>query len=157
MSRPLSAQTRRGNGALIISLLIVMAIILYLMFGSTGGGSSSGGSTTKPGSGSGGTSYMGQVSKTRKQGRETAADISTQQLCVLIAQYKNEHNDKLPKTPADMGDSQGYFKDRWGNEMTFSFEQQKSTGKTMVKFVSKGEDGEAGTEDDVTRTDSLPF
>jgi hypothetical protein len=146
---------RRGHGALIVMVLISMAIILYLMFGTTGGGSS-GGSTTKPGSGGGGTSYMGQVSKTRKQGKETAADISTQQLCVLIAQYRNENN-KLPKAPADLGDSQSYFKDAWGNEMTFSFEEQKGTGKTAVKFKSKGPDGEANTEDDVTRTDTLPF
>lgn len=147
--------SRRGHGALIIMVLITMAIVLYLMFG-TGGGGGSGGSTSKPGSNSGGSSYMGQVSKTRKQGKETAADISTQHLCVLIAQYRDENN-KLPKTAADMGDSASYFRDSWGGDLTFSFEENRQTGKVMVKFVSKGEDGQAGTEDDVTRTDSLPF
>ncbi len=154
MNRAGYTGARRGNGALILVVLISMAIILYLMFGMSTGGSSSGGSTSKPGSG--GSTYMGQVSKTRKQGKETAADINTQQLCVLIAQYRNE-NGKLPKTPADLGDSQTYFKDAWGNEMTFSCEEQKATGKVMVKFKSRGPDGEANTEDDVTRADSLPF
>lgn len=142
---------RRGHGALILVVLISIAIVLYLMFGmSTGGGS--GGSTSK--GGGGGSTYMGQVAGTRKQGKETAADISTQQLSILIAQYRSENN-KLPKTPADLGDSQGAFRDPWGNEMAFSFEDQR--GKTVVKFVSRGPDGEANTEDDVTRTDSLPF
>lgn len=148
-------ETRRGNGAVILSLLIVMAIVLYLLFGmNSGGGSSGGGSTGKPGSG--GSSYMGQVGKTRKQGRETANEISTGQLTQLILMYRDANNGKLPRTPADI-DSPGAFNDQWGHEMTFSFEQNKATGKTTVKYHSNGPDGEAGTEDDVTRTDVLPY
>jgi hypothetical protein len=139
---------RRGNGALILVVLIALAIVLYLMFGMNTGGS--GGSTGK-GSGS---TYMGQVGETRRQGKAAAAEISTQQLSILIAQYRNENN-RLPKSPADMGDDRGAFRDPWGNEMTFAFEEQR--GKTMVTYRSKGPDGEAGTEDDVSRPDALPF
>lgn len=143
--------SRRGHGALILVVLISIAIVLYLMFGMSTGGSS-GGSTSK--GGGGGSTYMGQVAGTRKQGKETAAEISTQQLSILIAQYRNENN-RLPKSPADMGDEQGAFRDPWGNEMAFSFEDER--GKTKVTYRSKGPDGEAGTEDDVSRTDLLPF
>ena len=144
--------SRRGHGALILVVLIAMAIILYLMFGMSTG-SSSGGSTSKPGSG--GSTYVGQVAKTRKQGKATAQDISTQQLTLLITQYRDANNNKLPKGPADLGDDAVHFKDPWGNPMSFSFEDQR--GKTVVTYRSKGPDGEAGTEDDVSKTDTLPF
>lgn len=142
--------SRRGHGALIIGVLLVLAIVLYLMFGMSTGGS--GGSTSK--GGGGGSTYMGQVGQTRKQGKALAQDISTQQLTLLIVQYR-EANNKLPKAPADLEDSAVYFKDPWGNEMTFSFESAR--GKTTVTYRSKGPDGEANTEDDVSKTDTLPF
>src|SRR5712675_502214 len=121
MRLPPLSDTRRGNGAVILSLLIVMAIILYLYFGSTGGGSS-GGSTSKPGSGSGGSSYMGQVQQTRKRGREEANQISTQQMTTLIVIYRDANNGKLPRSPKDL-DNPSDFNDQWGHEMTFSFEE----------------------------------
>jgi hypothetical protein len=152
MLLPPLSDTRRGNGALILVVLITIAIVLYLMFGMNSGGSS-GGSTSKPGGGS----YMGQVAQTRKQGRETANEISTQQLSILIAQYRQEHNGKLPKSPTDFDDGGASFNDQWGHQMSFSFEENKATGKTVVKYHSNGPDGEPGTEDDVTRTDVLPF
>lgn len=129
---------RHGNVAFgLIGLLIVVAIIALLMVGNFGGGS-----------------YANHVSQTRKQGRETAAEISTQQLSILIAQYRQE-NGKLPKGPADL-EQPGVFNDPWGNEMTFTFETDKF-GKTKVTYRSKGPDGESGTPDDVNRTDTLPF
>jgi hypothetical protein len=150
MRLPPLSDTRRGNGALILVVLIAMAIMLYLYFGSTGGSGGSG--TSKPGSG--GTTYMGQVQQTRKKGREEATAINTQQLSILIAQYRQENNGKLPKTPADM-EGGAAFNDQWGHEMTFSFETSRD--KTTVKYHSNGPDGEVGTEDDVVRVDVLPF
>jgi preprotein translocase subunit SecG len=138
---------RRGHGALILVILIAMAIVLYLMFGSSGSGGSGAGGT-------GNSSYMGQVSQSRKSGKAVAADISTQQLSILIAQYRQENNNKLPKSPADF-DNPGAFKDPWGGELSFAFFE--TMGKTMVTYKSKGPDGEAGTEDDVSKTDALPF
>ena len=137
---------RHGHGALILVVLIAMAIILYLMFGSTGSGGSGGSG--------GNSSYMGQVSQSRKSGKAVAADINTQQLSILIAQYRQENNNKLPASPADF-DNPGSFRDPWGGELSFSFSD--SRGKTTVTYKSKGPDGEAGTEDDVTKTDTLPF
>lgn len=147
---PSPSESRRGNGALILVVLIAMAIMLYLYFGSTGSsGGGGGGSTSK-----GGTSYMGQVQQTRKRGREEANQISTQQLSILIAQYRVDNNGKLPKTPADL-EAGAAFNDQWGHEMTFSFETSRE--KTTVTYHSNGPDGEPGTEDDLTRTDVLPF
>ena len=151
MLLPPLSDTRRGNGALILVVLITIAIVLYLMFGMNSGGGG-GASTSRPGGGS----YMGQVGQTRKAGRETANEISTQQLTLLIVQYRDANNGKLPKTPADL-DAGAAFNDQWGHEMTFSFEVNKQTGKTTVKYHSNGPDGDPGTEDDVTRTDVLPF
>ncbi len=140
-----SRRARHGHGALILIVLITLAIVLYLMFGSTGGGSGGGSG--------GGTSYMGQVSKTRSNAKGMAADISTQQLSILIAQYRQENN-KLPSGPGDF-DNAGAFKDPWGGPLSFSFSEER--GKTSVTYKSNGPDGEAGTEDDVTKTDTLPF
>jgi hypothetical protein len=137
---------------MILVVLITMAIVLYLMFGMNTGGSSGGGSTSKNG---GGSTYMGQVAKTRKQGRETANMITTQQLSTLIAQYRVDHNGKLPKSAADFEESASSFNDQWGNPMTFTFEESK--GKTTVTYHSNGPDGEPNTEDDVPRKDTIPF
>lgn len=136
--------SRHGHGALILVVLIALAIVLYMMFGSTGGGGSGG---------TGGTSYMGQVSQSRKTAKATMSDISTQQLSILIAQYRQE-NRKLPTGPADF-DNPGAFKDPWGGELAFGFADER--GRTTVTYTSKGPDGEAGTEDDITKTDTLPF
>jgi hypothetical protein len=128
---------RRGHGALILIVLIAIAIILLLYFG---GGNSS---------------YMNQVSSTRKAARNTAQDISTQQLSILIAQYRQEHN-KLPASPADL-DNDAAFRDPWGGQITFTFKTPRPGGPTTVTYHSDGPDGQPATEDDVNRTDTLPF
>jgi len=138
---PLARYTRpspsnRGNGILLLVILITLAIALYLMFGNMGG-----------------TSYMQQVQQTKKKGREMVNEISTQQMSLLIAMYR-QNNSKLPKEPADL-DSPGAFNDQWGKEMRFTFEEKKGQG-TIVTYISAGPDGEFGTEDDVKRTDVLP-
>ena len=136
-----ASATRRGNVGLILVVLIALAIVLYLMFGTGGGGSS----------------YMGGVAKTRKQGKEMVAEIATAQLSQLIAMYR-QRNGKLPKTIDDMEDEATYFKDPWGGPLTFTFEEPKGSrgGATKVIYHSNGPDAEKGTEDDVTRTDTLP-
>lgn len=133
------AAVRRGNGALIILVLLAMAIILFLAFGSGGGGKS----------------YMQTMSTSRKQAKQTVQDINTQQLSILIAQYRQE-NGKLPKSPADLENNAADFHDQWNGPLTFTFQEQK-VGPTKVIYHSNGPDGEANTEDDVTKTDTLPF
>lgn len=131
-----TASARSGNGALILMVLIVMAIGLYLMFGNMGG-----------------TSYAQQLKKTRDNGRETAREIRTDQMCLLIAMYR-QTNSKLPKTPADL-ESPGAFNDQWGKEMTFTFEER--AGKTVVKLVSAGPDSQPGNADDKTYEATIPY
>lgn len=132
-----SSPSNRGNGLLILVVLIGLALVLYLMFGNMGG-----------------TSYMGQVNQTRKQGRESVNEISTQQMSLLIAMYRQTNN-KLPREPADL-DSPGAFNDQWRKEMRFTFEEKKGQG-TIVTYHSAGPDGEFDTADDVKRTDVLPL
>ncbi len=129
---------RRGNAAFgLIALLIVVAIVMYLMFGAGGKG------------------YMGAVKQGKDQAKETIFAINASQLSILIAQWRQEHDGKLPKTPADI-DSPGAFNDRWGKEMTFTF-GTKPSGQTTVTYRSAGPDGEMNNQDDVTATGDLPF
>ncbi len=130
---------RRGSGALILVVLIALLIILILYFG---GGKSS---------------YMNQVSNTRKQGKQVAQDINTGQLTTMISQYRQE-NGKLPKTWEDMeGLPRESYMDPWGKPMTFRCEEDKRGGKTKVIFHSDGPDGEPNTEDDINRAETLQF
>ena len=127
---------RRGSGALILVVLVALLIILILYFN---------------------TGYMTQVSQTRKKGKQLAQDINTQQLTIMISQYRQE-NGKLPKNWEDMeGLSKESYTDPWGKAMTFRCEEDKKSGKTKVMFHSDGPDGDPGTEDDVNRTETLQF
>lgn len=132
-----STPVRRGNGILILVILIVLAIGLYLLFGNMGG-----------------TSYMQQVKQTKDRGQDMAREISTQQMSMLIAMYR-ESNKKLPKEPADLEAPGGTFNDPWGKEMTFTF--QDEAGQTKVLYKSAGPDGEFGNDDDKTYTDRVPY
>jgi hypothetical protein len=131
-------QARRGGAAFgLIALLIVVVIGLMIYAAQTGSGGN----------------YGSQMAQTRKQGVEVRNEIVTQQLSILISQYRQENN-KLPKTPADL-DNVAAFRDPWGKEMTFSFAE--SNAGTRVTYHSAGPDGEFNTEDDVKRTDTLQF
>jgi hypothetical protein len=130
---------RRGSGAFLLVILLALAIVLYLMFGSGGTG----------------TSYMKQVSSARVNAKRTVQQINTQQLSILIGQYRQEHG-SLPKTAADM-EADAYFKDPWGGPITFTFESPRGGAVTQVHYHSNGPDGEAKTEDDQDHTDTLPL
>ncbi len=117
-------------------VLLGLALMLYLYFGNMGG-----------------TSYMQQVQKSKASAETEVRQISTDQLCILIAMYRDQNN-KLPTTPADI-DSPGAFNDPWGKEMTFTFE--KKNAKTIAKFLSAGRDGEFKTDDDKVYEGTLPY
>lgn len=135
-ARRLASPRRRGAGALILVVLIALLIILLLYFN---------------------TGYTQQVSQTRKKGKQLAQDINTQQLTIMISQYRQE-NGKLPTSWDQMeGLSKESYTDPWGNLMTFRCEDDKRGGKTKVIFHSDGPDGEAKTEDDINRTETLQF
>jgi hypothetical protein len=135
------AGARRGSGAFLLVILLALAIVLYLMFGTGGTG----------------TSYMKQVSNTRANAKKTVQQINTQQLSILIGQYRQEHG-SLPKTAADM-EAEAYFKDPWGGPITFTFETGSggAGAVTKVHYHSNGPDLEPKTEDDQDRTDTLPL
>ncbi|MEX2217505.1 MAG: hypothetical protein WD749_01990 [Phycisphaerales bacterium] len=142
-NEPAASAGRRGHGALILVVLVAIAIMLVLMFGSFGGGSS----------------YTKAVGGARTQAKARVQDINTQQQSILLAQWRQSNGGKLPKGPADLEEDAVHFKDPWGGELTFTFEASRggAGGATKVHYKSKGPDGAAGTEDDVTKTDTLPF
>lgn len=146
--REVPIRRRGGAGAGLIGLMVVLLIGLLIYTASTGGGGGTGGS----GAGGGG-NYTQQLGATRKQSLEVRQDITTGQLVILLAAYRQE-NGRLPKSPADL-ESPGAFNDPWGQEMTFSFKE--GPAGTIVTFKSPGRDGQFGTEDDVTRDDVLPY
>lgn len=132
----LTGDARRGNGLLILVVLIAVAIVLYLMFGNMGG-----------------TSYMEEVKKTKDRGESMAREISTGQMSLLIAMYR-QSNGRLPASPGDM-ESPGAFNDRWGREMSFTFASRG--GATIVTYRSGGSDGVLGNDDDETYEDRIPY
>ncbi len=132
-----SPRPPRGNALFgLIAILVVLAIILYLAFGNLGG-----------------TSYTQQVAQTKSNARDLAVRLNTQQWSILIAQYRQAH-DKLPASAADLEQA---LSDPWGNAVTFTFEEDRRSGRTRVTYRSNGRDGEAGTEDDIAQTEDLPF
>lgn len=132
--------TRRAfAGFALVGILVVLVIVLIIYFGNGGGGS-----------------YAGQMSQARKQGRELAMELNTQQLTLLIATYQ-QSSGRLPKTWEEMEAPAASYTDPWGNPMTFTIEEGRGGGRTRVIYRSNGQDGEAGTEDDITKSDDLPL
>lgn len=133
-------RTARGfSGAAILFLLIGVAVILILMFGNFGGGKS----------------YTQAVSDTKKEGESLAQQLDYRQLGLLVAQYRLE-NDKLPASIDDLGVAPGTFKDQWGDPVTIRFDTTRAADAREVIIVSKGEDGRAGTEDDLETRVPIP-
>lgn len=130
---------RRGNiGIGLLVLLIVMAIALYLMFGIQGKGT------------------VGAAAQSRATAQAAVFNINTQQLSILISDYRQQHDNKLPKTAEDLEAPPGTFKDPWGGVITFEFKEDPVKG-TLVTFRSAGKDGQKGTADDVVSTAPLPY
>lgn len=130
--------TRRGHGALLLVVFIAMALIFILLYGSFGGGGS----------------YTQQLGEARKQGRATVQDLNTRQLSLLITMYRDQ-NDRLPQNAEEL-ENEAAFRDPWGGQITFTFEEQPS-GQTVIIYRSNGPDGKPGTPDDVTQRDTLPY
>jgi Tfp pilus assembly protein PilE len=127
---------RAGIGFGLVALLVVIVIIAILFTMQTGTGGS----------------YTQQIGQTKRQGVEVSRQIATQQLSILISQYRQENN-RLPKSPEDMDSAA--FRDEWGNPMTFTFKGEGEV--TRVTYRSNGPDGVPNTPDDITRQDTLPY
>ena len=128
----------RGNGGLIVVVLLAALIILVALFAGGKG------------------SYMNQVNKTRKKGRETVNEITVGQLSILIAQYR-QTNGKLPTNWEELEAPRESYTDQWGQLLTFQCETDQRTGQTKVTYRSNGPDAEPNTADDIARTENLPF
>lgn len=132
-------QSRRGNiGIGLLVLLIVIAIALYVMFGIQGKGT------------------VGTAVQSRATAQAAVFNINTQQLSILISDYRQQHDNKLPKSPADLEAPSGTFADPWGGQITFEFKDDPVKG-TIVTFRSPGKDGKPNTPDDVVSTGPLPY
>lgn len=146
---------RIGGGA-IIGLLLVVVIGAFLMFGDLGalmGGGGGGGGGTGGEGPSGGTSYIGQVGKTRGTAKAMRLDMNLAQLAIVAAQYR-ESNKRLPGSIEEL-DVGSAGNDQWGQPVRISFEGPADATNMVVK--SMGEDGEWGTEDDIEMKEAVPF
>jgi len=143
MSSPVMMSVRcRGFSAFsLIGLLLVVAIILYMMFGRAGGGKS----------------YMQTVVETKKEGESLAIGIQAQQLAVLIADYRMNHDGKVPSSYQDMGADAASFKDQWGNPLRFRFDAVVPRGARDFLVISNGPDGQPETSDDISQRVALQF
>lgn len=139
-SQRFSGVSNRGNAAFgLIGVLIVLAVVLYLLFGNMGG-----------------TTYMDEVNKGRKQGQQTSIDMQAQQLLTSITQHQLASGE-LPQSMEDLEAPPGAFLDPWGLQMRFTCERDERSGRGVVHIVSAGPDGEFETEDDLTTTKDLPI
>lgn len=139
MENRLLYHNRRGNiGIGLLVLLIVIAIALYVMFGIQGKGT------------------VGAAAQSRATAQAAVFNINTQQLTILISDYRQQHDNKLPKSPADLEAPPATFTDPWGGKITFEFKEDALKG-TIVTFRSPGKDGKMGTSDDVVATSPLPY
>jgi hypothetical protein len=131
--------SRRGNiGIGLLVLLIVVAIALYVMFGMQGKGT------------------VGAAAQSRATAQTAVFNINTQQLAILISDYRQQHDNKLPKSPADLEAPPSTFTDPWGGQITFEFKEDPIKG-TIVTFRSAGKDGKMNTPDDVVASSPLPY
>ena len=128
---------RLGAGIGLLMMLIVVGIGLSMMFG-----------------GFGGKSYMQTVNQGRKQGIDTAAEISTQQLTTCIMAYKLSNN-KLPQTPEEL--DCGPLLDPWKRPMTFTYKTEKGGSGEIITVIwrSAGPDANMNTSDDIVKEDRL--
>lgn len=104
----------------------------------------------------GGKSYMQNVAGAKKEGETIVQTIDYGQLAMMVAIYRQENN-KLPATMQDLEVAPGTFKDQWGDEITFRFDTTRADDAKEVIVVSKGEDGRAGTPDDLETRVRLPY
>lgn len=130
---------RGGAGIFLLLLLLGVGLALWLYFGNTGGGS-----------------YAQKVVETKKQGEQLNMTLSTRQLGLLIAQYR-EANGKLPATIEDLEIAPGTFTDAWDNPVTFKVKSDKGGPDTVIEYRSAGPDKEEGTEDDIVQEEGLPY
>ncbi len=144
---------RIGGGA-ILALLLVVVIGAFLMFGDMSallGGSGGGGNTG--GGPSGGTSYIGQVGKSRGIARAARLEMNLSQIATTVAIFR-EQNRRLPRDIAEL-EIGSAGNDQWGNPVRISFEGPGDA--TNMRVISAGEDEEFGTEDDLEALEAVPY
>lgn len=133
------APLRRGfSGLGIIAILIVLAIVLFMYFG-------------------GKKSYVQTVVEAKKQSEGMNLEIQAQQLGILVAEYRMNHNDAAPKTYNDLGADPASFLDKWGAPLRFRVDPTSAGRPPVLIVTSSGPDGQPDTEDDITTAASLPL
>ncbi len=133
---PRYTMARGYSGALILVVLIGLAIMLWLYFGSTGGNKS----------------YMQTVVQAKKEGASVGAGIQAQQLAILVADHRMNHNGKAPASFAEMGAEEVSFRDQWGKPVRFRVD---ASAPNVLVVISDGPDGRPDTQDDVSVTANL--
>lgn len=132
--------SRRGFSAgLLLVLLVAVAIGLILLFG-----------------GFGGKSHVQQAVQTKKQGESVSIGVQAQQLAILVAEYRMNHDGKAPANYQDLGVQSSSFLDPWGRPLRFRMDGPPREARSLI-VISDGPDGQPDSEDDVSAAVPLQF
>ncbi|MCA9286933.1 MAG: type II secretion system protein GspG [Phycisphaerales bacterium] len=97
-----------------------------------------------------GSSYVENVAEARRTGQRLDVSLDTRSIAQLVTAYQLQ-NDRYPATFEDM-DTRAPL-DPWGQPLSFSIDQSTQPATLVVRSI--GQDGQAGTEDDIEQRERL--
>jgi hypothetical protein len=102
-------------------------------------------------------SYVQTVVEAKKQSEGMSLEIQAQQIGILVADYRMNHNDAAPKTYYEMGSDPSSFLDKWGAPLRFRVDPTSPGRPPILIVISNGPDGQPDTGDDITTAAALPL
>lgn len=120
------------SGVFLLVILLGVGVMLILMFGNLGG-----------------PSYVQNVVTAKKRGESLSIGIQARQLAILIADYRMNHDGRVPSTYQEMGADPSSFLDQWHRPLRFRFEGTNTRDAREVLVISDGPDEKPDTPDDI--------
>ena len=168
LSAFIAPAARRGYAVFgLLSLLIVVAIMMFLFVGPMGsspkaapaapGAAGTTGPGGQPPATTGG-GYVRAAIKSKQLAQATAIQSNINQICIMMAIYRTNHDGKLPKELSELEAPEQIFNDQWGTPMRFTYgEAAQGSTITDITFHSAGKDELMNTPDDVIWKGKLPY
>lgn len=135
--------TTRTGGAGIGLLVVLIGVVLgmWLLFGKTGPG---------------GSSYMGNMSETKKDAEDLGLTLQARQVAMMVAQQEMARG-KYPESIAEIEDfDPSTLVDQWDQPFTMTLVREGRSVKA-IELRSPGYDQVLGNEDDVVHVERLPL
>lgn len=133
----------RTGGAGIGLLVVLIAVVLgmWLLFGKTG---------------SGGSSYMGNIKETQDDAKGLGVALQARQIAMLVAQQEAATG-TYPESMDEIEDfDPTTIVDEWGEPYRMKLVRE-GRRVSHIEFRSAGSDGRFDTEDDVVHLEKLPY